>query len=94
MEHAVCIQHQEWSPAADLCPYGAVKYDQDDVDFSKMGQLSDVLGLNPMEVGQVHTGLGEMAFTEQVKQVCVLSKPLSTRFWTLQSAPHTSMLLE
>ena len=49
----------------------AVKYDQDDVDFSKMGQLSDVLGLNQMEVGQVHTGLGEMAFSEQVKQVSI-----------------------
>ena len=34
-----------------------------------MGQLSDVLGMNAMEVGQVHTGLGEMAFSEQVKQV-------------------------
>ena len=47
----------------------AVKYDKDDVDFSKMGQLQEVLGLTALEVNDVHTGLGSMAFEQQVQQV-------------------------
>ena len=46
-----------------------MKYDKDDVDFSKMGQLQEVLGLTALEVSEVHTGLGSMAFEQQVQQV-------------------------
>lgn len=46
-----------------------MKYDKDDVDFNRMGQLSDVLGMTPPEVNEVHTSLGSMAFEQQVQQV-------------------------
>ena len=46
-----------------------MKYAKEDVDFSRMNQLSDVLGLTGPEVGEVHTGLGSMAFEQQVQQV-------------------------
>eukprot|EP00891_Asterochloris_glomerata_P003309 jgi/Astpho2/3309/fgenesh1_pg.00054_%23_10_t len=51
-------------------PMGAsVVVERDESEFARLSQLGDILGLNVMEVGQVHKELAEQAFRNQVQQV-------------------------
>ena len=44
--------------------------ERDSSEFARLSQLGDILGLNPMEINSVHTGLAEQAYRGQVQQVC------------------------
>ena len=48
----------------------AVVVERDSSEFARLSQLGDILGLNPMEINSVHTGLAEQAYRSQVQQVC------------------------
>lgn len=43
--------------------------ERDESEFARLSQLGDILGLNVMEVGQVHKELAEQAFRNQVSSV-------------------------
>ncbi len=43
--------------------------ERDSSEFARLSQLGDILGLNPMEINSVHTGLAEQAYRGQVQQV-------------------------
>mmetsp|Transcript_32358 Transcript_32358/g.81630 ORF Transcript_32358/g.81630 Transcript_32358/m.81630 type:complete len:1052 (-) Transcript_32358:50-3205(-) len=43
--------------------------ERDQSEFQRLSQLGDVLGLNQMDVAEVHSGLAEQAFRNQVQQV-------------------------
>ena len=43
--------------------------ERDQSEFLRLQQLGDVLGLSPIEVSSIHSGLSEKAFREQAKQV-------------------------
>ena len=47
----------------------AVVVERDSSEFARLSQLGDILGLNPMEINSVHTGLAEQAYRGQVQQV-------------------------
>jgi hypothetical protein len=49
--------------------FPAVVVERDSSEFARLSQLGDVLGLNPLEISQVHTGLAEQAYRNQVQQV-------------------------
>lgn len=40
---------------------------RDDTEFVRLGQLGQILGMNPKEVAEVHKGLAEQAFSQQAK---------------------------
>lgn len=48
---------------------GSVVLERDDVEFGRLSQLGDILGLTPVNVMKVHTDLAEQAFRQQVKAV-------------------------
>ena len=51
-------------------PMGStVIVERDSSEFARLSQLGDVLGLNPMEVNSVHSGLAEQSFRHQVQTV-------------------------
>ena len=51
-------------------PMGStVVVERDSSEFARLSQLGDVLGLNPMEVNSVHSGLAEQSFRHQVQTV-------------------------
>lgn len=43
--------------------------ERDSSEFARLSQLGDILGLGPLEISQVHTGLAEQAYRSQVQQV-------------------------
>ena len=43
--------------------------ERDESEFARLSQLGDILGLNVMEVGQVHKELAEQAFRNQVSSM-------------------------
>ena len=43
--------------------------ERDSSEFARLSQLGDILGLSPMEINSVHTGLAEQAYRGQVQQV-------------------------
>ncbi|KAL4420333.1 hypothetical protein ABPG77_010238 [Micractinium sp. CCAP 211/92] len=43
--------------------------ERDEGEFARLSQLGDVLGLTQMDVYQVHTGMAEQAFKQQVQSV-------------------------
>ncbi|KAL4860244.1 hypothetical protein ACK3TF_000429 [Chlorella vulgaris] len=43
--------------------------ERDDGEFARLSQLGDILGLSQMDVGQVHQGMAEQAFKQQVQSV-------------------------
>ena len=49
-------------------PSCAVVVERDSSEFARLSQLGDILGLNPMEINSVHTGLAEQAYRGQVQQ--------------------------
>ncbi|KAG0587880.1 hypothetical protein KC19_2G198400 [Ceratodon purpureus] len=42
---------------------------RDDTEFVRLGQLGQILGMNPKEVADVHKGLAEQAFSQQAKVI-------------------------
>ena len=42
---------------------------RDESEFARLSNLGDVLGLTPMDINAVHTGLAEQAFRHQVQMV-------------------------
>eukprot|EP00898_Chlorokybus_atmophyticus_P004586 jgi/Chlat1/5128/Chrsp33S08967 len=50
--------------------FGAtVQVERDQMEFVRLSQLGDILGLNPVEIQQIHSGLAEQAFEANVKQI-------------------------
>ena len=47
----------------------AVVVERDESEFARLSQLGDILGLNVMQVGQVHKELAEQAFRNQVSSM-------------------------
>ena len=56
--------------------YSAVQVQRDESEFARLSNLGDVLGLTPMDINAVHTGLAEQAFRHQVQMV--RCKPLAS----------------
>ena len=49
--------------------------ERDASEFARLSQLGDILGLLPIEINSVHTGLAEQAYRSQVQQVCMNFTP-------------------
>lgn len=43
--------------------------ERDSSEFARLSQLGDILGLSPIEIGQVHSQLAEQAYRSQVQSV-------------------------
>ena len=43
--------------------------ERDSSEFARLSQLGDLLGLSPLEISGVHSGLAEQAYRAQVQQV-------------------------
>ena len=51
-------------------PMGStVVVERDSSEFARLSQLGDVLGLSPIDVNSVHSGLAEQSFRHQVQTV-------------------------
>ena len=61
----------------------AVVVERDSSEFARLSQLGDVLGLSPIEIGQVHSQLAEQAYRSQVQQVCSFYTQLRSDTLTL-----------
>ena len=53
--------------------------ERDASEFARLSQLGDILGLSPIEINSVHTGLAEQAYRSQVQQVCLNFTPFCQR---------------
>ena len=42
--------------------------ERDSSEFARLSQLGDILGLSPIEINSVHSGLAEQAYRSQVQQ--------------------------
>ena len=63
-------QAEPWQgPGSDAVRAPAVVVERDESEFARLSQLGDILGLNVMEVGQVHKELAEQAFRNQVSRI-------------------------
>lgn len=51
----------------------AVQVQRDESEFARLSNLGDILGLTPMDINAVHTGLAEQAFRHQVQMVRFLN---------------------
>ena len=49
----------------------AVVVERDSSEFARLSQLGDILGLSPIEINSVHSGLAEQAYRSQVQQACL-----------------------
>ena len=71
-----------------ILPMGStVVVERDSSEFARLSQLGDVLGLNPMEVNSVHSGLAEQSFRHQVQTVMGDGRLNKERSEALTGAP-------
>ena len=60
---------------AELVRGCAVVVERDSSEFARLSQLGDILGLSPLEINSVHSGLAEQAYRSQVQQARLASPP-------------------
>ena len=61
---------------AELARCSAVVVERDSSEFARLSQLGDILGLSPLEINSVHSGLAEQAYRSQVQQAGPTIRPL------------------
>ncbi|KAK9829243.1 hypothetical protein WJX72_004725 [[Myrmecia] bisecta] len=69
-------------------PMGTImRLDRDTSEFARLSELGDILGLTPIDVSSVHTGLAEQAFRSQVQEALgdgILTKEKSEKLTALR----------
>ena len=60
---------------AELARGCAVVVERDSSEFARLSQLGDILGLSPIEINSVHSGLAEQAYRSQVQQARLTIRP-------------------